>query len=80
MQQTKSLSLSDFIRNPDSVIEDFAESPENDDIEYVKEYGIGIDCHLKFIEVCVRYRNGTQIQKAQSTFSTDWPSLVNGRD
>ena len=80
MQQTKSLSLSDFIRNPDSFVEDFVELPEDDDIEYVKEYGIGIDCHLKFIEVCVRYRNGTIIQKAQSTFSTDWPSLVTGRD
>ncbi len=80
MHQTKSLSLSDFIRNPDSVVEDFVELPEDDDIEYVKEYGIGIDCHLRFIEVCVRYRNGSIIQKAQSTFSTDWPSLVTGRD
>ena len=80
MQQTKSLSLSDFIRNPGSFVEDFVELPEDDDVEYVKEYGIGIDCHLKFIEVCVRYRNGTLIQKAQSTFSTDWTSLVNGRD
>ena len=57
MQQTKSLSLSDFIRNPGSFVEDFVELPEDDDVEYVKEYGIGIDCHLKFIEVCVRYRN-----------------------
>ena len=60
MQQNKSLCLSDFIRNPDAVIEDFTEVPDDNDIEYVKEYGIGVDCHAKFIEVCIRYRNGKQ--------------------
>ena len=80
MQQHSSLSLSDFIRNPDSVVEDFSEIPDDDDTEFVKEYGIGIDCHLKFIEVCVRYRNGDLIQKAQSRFSTEWVDLVVARD
>ena len=47
MQQNKSLCLSDFIRNPDAVIEDFTEVPDDNDIEYVKEYGIGVDCHAK---------------------------------
>ena len=80
MQQNKSLCLSDFIRNPDSVIKDFNEIPDGDDVEYVKEYGIGIDCHSKFIEVCIRYRNGTVIQKSQSRFSTSWNDLVSGRE
>lgn len=80
MQQNKSLSLSDFIRDPDSVAGDLTEIQDDDGIEYVKEYGIGIDCHLKFIEVCVRYRNGKVIQKAQARFSTEWADLVEGRD
>ena len=80
MQQKRPLSLSDLIRDPDSVIEDLHEITEDDDIEYVKEYGIGIDCHSKFIEVCVRYRNGSCIQKAQGHFTTDWNGLTAGRD
>ena len=80
MQQNKSLCLSDFIRNPDAVIEDFNEISTDDDIEYVKEYGIGIDCHSKFIEVCLRYRSGNIIQKSQSRFSTNWNDLIAGRD
>ena len=39
MQNIRSFSLSDFIRDPDSVIEDLDDIPD-DDIEYVKEYGI----------------------------------------
>ena len=54
--------------------------PNDDDVEYVKEYGIGVDCHSKFIEVCIRYRNGTVIQKSQSRFSTSWNDLVKGRE
>ena len=83
MQQTSSskpLSLSDFIRDPDAVVEDFNEIPDDDDIEYVKEYGIVIDCHSKFIEICIRYRNGQVIQKAQAHFSTNWDDLVAARD
>ena len=76
----KQLCLSDLIRDPDSIIEDFDTIPDGDDIEYVKEYGIGIDCHSKFIEVCVRYRNGKLIQKAQGHFSTEWNSLVAARE
>ena len=80
MYKTKQLSLSDLIRNPDSVVEDFNEVPVNGDAEYVKEYGIGIDCHSKFIEICVRYRCNNAIQKAQSRFATDWDSLTAARD
>ena len=80
MQKNKSLSLSDFIRDPSAVVTDFNEITEEDETEYVKEYGIGIDCHSKFIEVCVRYRNGSIIKKAQGHFSTAWDDLVRARD
>ena len=80
MQQTKPLSLSGLIRDPNAVIEDFNEIPVDNNIEYVKEYGIGIDCHSKFIEVCIRYRNRNLIQKSQAHFSTNWDDLVAARD
>ncbi len=80
MQQNKSFSLSDLIRDPDAVIEDLREIPDDNDFEYVKEYGIGIDCHSKFIEVCIRYRNGQIIKKAQAHFSTNWDDLIAARD
>ena len=70
---SKQLSLSDLIRNPSSIVKDFDEIPDDNDAEYVKEYGIGIDCHSKFIEVCIRYRCGKLIYKAQSTFTTELP-------
>ena len=76
----KQLNLSDLIRNPDSVVEDFNELTDDSDTEYVKEYGIGIDCHSKFIEICIRYRNGNQIQKSQAHFSTQWKDLVAARE
>lgn len=76
----KQLCLSDLIHNPSGIIEDFNEIPDDIDAEYIKEYGIGIDCHSKFIEVCVRYRNGKVIQKSQSQFSTEWVDLVSARD
>ena len=80
MPPNQSLSLSDFIRHPDTVIKDFHEIPDDDDIEFVKDYGIGIDCHSKFIEVCVRYRNNKTIKKAQGRFQTTWDDLIEGRD
>ena len=80
MQQNNSLNLSDLIINPDAVIEDFDEFNNDDDIESIKEYGIGIDCHSKFIEVCIRYRNERMIQKAQARFSTNWDDLIAARN
>lgn len=79
-KMSKHFSLSELIRDPGSTIEDFNEIPDDGDSEHVKEYGIGIDCHSKFIEVCVRYRCGSVIQKAQSRFSTCWDNLVEAHD
>lgn len=78
--QHQPLSLTDMIRDPDSVVTDFNKLSDNSDVEYVKEYGIGIDCHSKFIEVCIRYRNGIHIQKSQAHFSTQWTDLIAARD
>lgn len=72
--------MSDLIRNPDTSIMDSHEFPDDSSIESVKEYGIGIDCHSQFIEICIRYRKGDLIQKAQAHFSTNWDDLVAARD
>lgn len=80
MSKNKPLTLSSFICSQEIDIP-FSDSDfPSDDTESVKEYGIGIDCHSKFIEVCVRYRKGDSIQKAQACFSTNWNDLVAGRD
>ena len=68
---SKQLSLSDLIHNTSSIVEDFDEIPDDTEAEYVKEYGIDIDCHPRFIKVCVHYRCGQLIHKAQSTFTTE---------
>lgn len=78
--KNKQFSLSDLIRNPGVIVEDFNEIEDISDSEYIKEYGIGIDCHSKFIEVCVRYRKESVIKKAQRHFSTEWNDLTAARD
>ena len=80
MSQNRSISLSDLIRNPDAIAESLDDIRDGDDIEYVRDYGVGIDCHSKFIEVCVRYRSGSGIRKAQAHFPTTWDGLVAARD
>ena len=74
------LSLSDLIRDPEHIDDGIEELQDTDEAEFIKEYGIGIDCHSKFIEVCIRYRYGDVFRKAQHTFDTDWTSLIVGRD
>ena len=80
MPKSSSLSLSDFLRNPDPPNLSSTEILSEDENNFVKEYGIGIDCHSRFIEVCVRYRDGTVFKKAQNSFYTTWESLVSGKE
>ena len=54
--------------------------PTSKDTEYIKEYGIGIDCHSKFISISIRYRCGNNIEIAQKDFGTAWNDLIEGRD
>ena len=43
-------------------------------------YGVGIDTHSQFIQVCVLYRDAAVIRRAEKSFPTDWPSLVAARE
>ena len=78
MQTADSLTFSNLLHNPDRIVEDFKEMPST--TEYIKDYGIGIDCHSKFISVTIRYRNGQIIEVAQKDFGTAWNNLIEGRD
>ncbi len=45
-------------------------------VQETKSYGIGIDTHSKFIQVCVLVKRGLQFYAHQKEFGTDWDSLV----
>ena len=47
--------------------------------QYVKEYGVGIDCHSKFLVVTVLNHENDKIKIHQKEFDTDWESLKEAR-
>jgi len=51
-----------------------------DDAYTLKPYGIGIDTHKKFIQVCVLLRQEGGVKRVDRTFSTAWASLCEARD
>lgn len=53
---------------------------DEEEAQTLKEYGIGIDCHSKFIQVCVMYRTGYEVKKAEMAFSTSWKALKESRE
>jgi transposase len=56
---------------------DFA---DGDIIQPLYPYGVGVDCHSKFIEVCVFVRTGEAIRKFEGTYSTGWKDLLTAHD
>ena len=49
-------------------------------IQPLYPYGVGIDCHRSFIEVCVFVRTSNSIRKYENTYDTDWKALGDARD
>jgi transposase len=49
-------------------------------VQETKSYGIGIDCHSKFIQVCILTKHGIHFYAHQKEFSTGWDSLVSAKD
>lgn len=49
-------------------------------VQETKSYGIGIDCHSKFIQVCVLAKQDLLFYAHQKEFGTDWNSLVSAKD
>ncbi len=51
------------------------------EVQILQPYGVGIDTHSKFIQVCVLYQftspeGGTTIRRSEQEFPTHWNSLV----
>jgi len=56
---------------------DFA---DGDIIQPLYPYGVGVDCHSQFIEVCVFVRTGEAIRKFEGTYPTSWGTLHTAHD
>ena len=50
------------------------------EVQRLKAYGIGIDCHSRFIAVCVHVRRDGRIFKYQHDFDTSWESLLAAKE
>ena len=50
-----------------------------EEINRTKDYGIGIDCHSKFIQVCVIVKEDYRYLAYQKEFNTEWSSLVKAK-
>ena len=46
------------------------------EVQSLRSYGVGIDCHSKFIAICVHVRNNHKILRYSCEADTDWNSLV----
>lgn len=46
---------------------------------YVADYGIGIDCHSRFIQVCVLTRLDNTISRWERSYQTTWEGLCEAR-
>jgi len=50
------------------------------EIQYLKAYGCGIDCHSKFLQISVLVRVNESIREYRNQFDTDWDSVIRARD
>lgn len=56
--------------------------PATDGVKHLefKPYGVGIDCHSRFIQVCVLKRHATETDKYEAKFGVTWGELGKARD
>lgn len=50
------------------------------EIQYTKEYGVGLDCHSKFLQISVLVKNGPSVFEYRNQFDTDWQSVVKAKE
>jgi transposase len=50
------------------------------EIQYTKDYGVGIDCHSRFLQISVLVKNGPSVFEYRNQFDTDWQSVVNAKE
>ena len=46
---------------------------------YLNPYGVGIDTHSRFIQICVLVRSEARIDRHEREFSTNWPDLIEAK-
>ncbi len=71
--------MSDIPRIGDSFTDP---SQQEDAVEAysLKAFGVGIDCHSRFIQVCVNVRNENGVKRHEQQFTTSWNQLCQARD
>jgi transposase len=66
-------------KHEDTTEERATESPENtedlDLAQVIHPYGVGVDTHSQFIQVCVLVRSGGTVRRFEATFRTLWERL-----
>lgn len=67
--------MPESIQNAETVI--FEEGIE---VQQTKAYGIGIDCHSKFIQVSVYVKRDLKFFEYRREFATDWNSLIHAKE
>ena len=50
------------------------------EIQYTKDYGVGIDCHSRFLQISVLVKNGPSVFEYRNQFDTDWQSVVKAKE
>lgn len=53
-------------------------SPNGDVVTPLLPYGVGIDCHSKFIQVCCLVQQAGEVHRYEREFTTEWKSLQQG--
>ena len=56
------------------------ENGQGVEVQNLQSYGIGIDCHSRFIAVCVHVRRDSRVFRYQHDFDTDWDSLIEAKN
>jgi hypothetical protein len=71
---------SEVVSLPSPEVKSATSRPDDGPVQVLKPYGVGIDTHSKFIAVCVMRQKGGAVVKSEGQFSTEWKSLLEGRD
>jgi len=69
----------DVFSGCDTDSENEIEINEGEEFQHVKDYGVGVDCHSKFIVITVLNHENDKIKIHQKEFNTNWNSLIEGR-
>lgn len=67
--------MPESIQNAETVILE-----EGIEVQQTKAYGIGIDCHSKFIQVSVYVKRDLKFFEYRREFATDWNSLIHAKE